>query len=135
MKSKSKTKILVILLLVLVLGLISTVVTDCFTKSTTSPTNIAYSADNVLYYHAPLLSVVKTIKRGFPFISQTKVVTKYINEGIIRSQTWVQVPAISSTGSNSSTRILVTWQFYADIFTWMIVWSLFGYSLKLIKRK
>jgi hypothetical protein len=135
MKLSGKIRILVVLLLVLIFGLITTVFTDCFTKDTTSPTNIVYSADQVLYFHAPLLPVTQSKKRGFPFISQTKIVTKYTNEGVIRSQTWVQLPAISSTGSNSLTRILLTWQFYADVLVWMIVWSLFGYSIKLIKRK
>ena len=134
MKSKDKKKILAVLLL-LFLGLIFTVTTDLFTRSTTSPTNIVYSADNVLYLHAPLLSVTQSKKRGFPFMSQTKVVTKYINEGIIHSSTWVQEPSISSTGSNSFTSILLTWQFYTDVLIWMIVWSLLGYSIKSNRHK
>jgi len=134
MRSRNRLKILVILLSVLVLGLITTGVTDCFTKANTSPKNIIYSGDQVLYWHAPLLSVTQTKKRGFPFISQTKVVTKYTDEGIINHQLWVQLPSISSTGSNSFTRILLTWEFYADVLIWMIVWSLLGYSIKSLKH-
>jgi hypothetical protein len=123
---------------VLFLGLITTVTTDLFSRSTTSPTNIIYSADNVEYFHAPLISITQSKKRGFPFISQTKVVTKYTDEGVIKTafsgtSTWVQLPAISSTGSNSFTRILLTLQFYADVLTWIIVWLLLGYSIKSIK--
>ena len=137
MKSKYRKKIFVILL-VLFLGLITTVTTDLFSRSTTSPTNIIYSADNVEYFHAPLISITQSKKRGFPFISQTKVVTKYTDEGVIKTafsgtSTWVQLPAISSTGSNSFTRILLTLQFYADVLTWIIVWLLLGYSIKSIK--
>jgi len=136
-KSKYRKKIFVILL-VLFLGLITTVTTDLFSRSTTSPTNIIYSADNVEYFHAPLISITQSKKRGFPFISQTKVVTKYTDEGVIKTafsgtSTWVQLPAISSTGSNSFTRILLTLQFYADVLTWIIVWLLLGYSIKSIK--
>jgi len=139
MKSKYKKKILVVLL-ILVLGLITTLTTDLFTRSTTSPSNITYSADDVLYPLSHQISITQSKKRGFPFISHTKVVTKYIDEGVIStvyssSSTWVQVPAISSTGSNSFTRILLTWQFYADVLAWTIVWSLLGYSIKSIKHR
>ena len=139
MKSKYKKKILVVLL-ILVLGLITTLSTDLFTRSTTSPSNITYSADDVLYPLSHQISITQSKKRGFPFISHTKVVTKYIDEGVIStvyssSSTWVQVPAISSTGSNSFTRILLTRQFYADVLAWTIVWSLLGYSIKSIKHR
>jgi len=135
MKSKDKVKVLVVLLWVLILGLITTVITDCFVKATTSPTNIIYSGDNVEYLHASLASVTQSKKRGFPFVSQTKVVTKYANEEIPSSSITVQVPSISSTGSNAFTRILLTWQFYADVLIWMLVWLLLGYSIKSLRHK
>jgi hypothetical protein len=140
MRSRKRLKILVFLLSLLVFGLITTFTTDLFTKSTTSPTNITYSADDVLYPLSHQISITQSKKRGFPFISHTKVVNRYIDEGVISTvfngtSTWVQEPAISSTGSNSFTRILLTWQFYADVLTWMIVWSLLGYSIKSLRHK
>ena len=134
MRSRNRVKIIVILLPVLVLGLITTVSADLFTKSTTSPTNVIYSADNVLYPLSHQISITKSIQRGFPFISQTKVVTIYKNEEFTGSKIWVQVPAISSTGSNSFTRILLTWQFYVDALIWTIVWFLLVCLIKSIKH-
>ena len=120
----------------LVLGLITTVTTDLSTKSTTSPKNVIYSYDYVDYFPLSPILITQSKNRGFPFISQTKVVTKYVDEGIINHKLWVQAPStFPSTGSNSFTRILLTWQFYADILTWMIAWSLLGYSIKSVKRK
>jgi len=123
---------------VLFLGLITTVTTDLSTKSTTSPKNVIYSYDYVDYFPLSPILITQSKNRGFPFISQTKVVTKYTDEGVIKTafsgtSTWVQLPAISSTGSNSFTRILLTLQFYADVLTWIIVWLLLGYSIKSIK--
>ena len=127
----------------------TTIFTDSFTKSTTSPTNIIYSGDDVEYFHAPLVSVSQSKKRGFPFVSQTKVVTKYTDEVLPELPAskynnkdnnpdlpiTVQLPSVASMGSNSITLILETWQFYVDVLTWMVVWSLFGYSIGYIKRK
>ena len=148
MKTKYKKKILVVVLIIF-LGLITTAGTDLISKSTTSPSNVIYSADYVLYFHAPLVSITQSKKRGFPFVSQTKVVIKYTDEvqpelpaskynnkdNNPNFPIMVQLPSISSTGSNSFTRILLTWQFYADVLTWTIVWSLLGYSIKSIKHK
>ncbi len=145
MRPKSKVRILVIILSLLVLGLATTLITDLFTKSTTSPTNIIYSGDEVLYYHNPLVSVTQSEKRGFPFISQTKVVTKYVNEEmpvsaygdreIPSSTITVQGPGATSTGSNSFIRILLTWQFYTDVLIWAMIWLLLGYSIKSVRHK
>jgi hypothetical protein len=135
MMLKKKAKILIILLSAVVLGLTTTFITDCFTKTTTSPTNIIYSADNVLYLHAPLVSVTQSKERGIPFISKAKVVNKYSNERIPGPSITLHVPAISSTGSNSFASILVTWQFYADILTWIIVWLFLSYLIRTLKHK
>ena len=132
---KSKSKFLIFLFLSVVLGLITTLITDSFTKSVTSPTNIIYSADNVIYSRNPILLVTKSNKRGFPFNSETRVVNKYINEEIPGPSTTVQLPSISSMGSNSFTRIFLTWQFYADVLIWTIVWLLLWYSIKFISNK
>lgn len=122
MRASSKVRILSIILLALALGLGTTLITDLHAQTTTSPTNVIYSGDNVLYYHFPLLSVTQSKKRGFPFISQSKVITKYTNEEIPGPSTTVQLPSVSSRGSNSFSQILRTWQFYADVATWTIVW-------------
>ena len=135
MLHKSKSKLLIFLFLSVVLVLITTLITDCFTKSVTSPTNIIYSADNVIYSRNPILLVTKSDKRGLPFNSETRVVNKYINEEIPGPSTTVQIPSISSMGSNSFTRIFLTWQFYADVLIWTIVWLLLWYSIKFISNK
>ena len=135
MKPNSKVRILVILLSVLVLGLSITIITDLFAKSNTSPANYVYSSDNVLYFHAPLVSVTQSKERGFPFTSTTKVIQKYTDEGIIQGKTWLQLPSVSSKGSNSFARILISWQFYVDVLVWMIIWLLIGYSIKSINHK
>jgi hypothetical protein len=151
MNHKTILRILVILLAI-VLGLITTLATDFYTKATTSPNNIIYSSDNVLYYHAPLVSVAQLKKRGFPFASQAKVIKKYTyeyankdlgpspykNEVISEFGTsgiTVQLPAVSTTGSNSFSSVLISWQFYANVITWSIVWLFLGYLIKLFKTK
>jgi hypothetical protein len=143
MLSKNTRKVLVILV-ALVLGLTITLISDCFSKTTSSPKNIYYDSSNVLY-DGPLVAVTLSKQRGFPFASKTKIVNKYTNEewpastfhiiAIPDSSIAVQLPAVVSTGSNSFARILQTWQFYADIFIWTIVWLLLGYSIKSVRTK
>ncbi|MGD0284282.1 MAG: hypothetical protein ABSB12_01645 [Candidatus Saccharimonadales bacterium] len=137
-------KIFVFLSLALVLGLSTTLITDLFSKNITNPTNISYDSSDVLYYGNPLVSVTNSKYRGFPFVSRTKVVAKYSNEefssslnkrlGLPTSTITVQLPAVSSRGSNSYTEIFRTWQFYTNALIWTISWLLLGYSIKAFRK-